>query len=92
MRRDGRRELFGKVISVTMVLNDTGGIILKRLKNIPNYFENILLDEYVVMPNHIHFTVRIVEAIHESPKCELPKRATRELPPLIIGRRIKLNE
>ena len=35
-------------------LNFLGKIIEQTWLNLPDYFENILLDEFVVMPNHFH--------------------------------------
>jgi len=78
-------------------------IIQQHWLEIPKHFKNIELDEYVVMPNHLHGIIVInVGAIHESPanKHAIYKRAIRELPlqedrrqmllPKIIGR-FKMN-
>jgi REP element-mobilizing transposase RayT len=35
-------------------LSPIGAIIERRWKDIPNQYEGVELDEYVVMPNHIH--------------------------------------
>jgi REP element-mobilizing transposase RayT len=37
-----------------MVLNDYGKIAEKYYLEIPNHFPFVLLDEFVIMPNHIH--------------------------------------
>ena len=42
-----------------MVLSETGKIVLKIWNEIPVHFPFILLDEFVIMPNHIHGIVII---------------------------------
>ena len=42
-----------------MVINDCGKIVLENLLKITTRFENVFLDEYVVMPNHIHAIIEI---------------------------------
>lgn len=49
-----RQEYFGEIIDGEMVLNDIGEEIDLEIKNIPIFRKNVILDEYVIMPNHIH--------------------------------------
>lgn len=35
-------------------LSDIGIIIEKAIENIPNIYENVSIDKYIIMPNHIH--------------------------------------
>lgn len=46
--------LFGNVVNQKMVLSDAGLIANKCWQEIPLHYQNVILDEYVVMPNHIH--------------------------------------
>ncbi|MGC9031155.1 MAG: transposase, partial [Desulfomonilaceae bacterium] len=46
--------LFGKINDGKMFLNDIGEIAKQCWLEIPNHFPNISLDEFVIMPNHIH--------------------------------------
>jgi REP element-mobilizing transposase RayT len=46
--------IFGKIIHGEMQLNANGSIADKCWKEIPRHFQNVELDEYVIMPNHIH--------------------------------------
>ena len=48
------RELFGEIVDGKMVLNEYGEIADKYWREIPNHFSDIRLDEYIIMPNHIH--------------------------------------
>jgi REP element-mobilizing transposase RayT len=40
-----------------------GKIIENEIINLPNKYKNIKCDEYVIMPNHIHFIIEIMENI-----------------------------
>ncbi len=49
-----RECLFGKIVNGKMVLNDAGQAADECWRNIPHHFPHAVLDEYVIMPNHIH--------------------------------------
>jgi len=51
---EGRRRLFGTVINGRMALNDAGRAAARCWREIPNHFPNVALDEWVVMPDHVH--------------------------------------
>jgi putative transposase len=57
-----RRCLFGEIVDGGMRLNDVGRIIAEQWDAIPRRFTNVELDEFVVMPNHIHGIFFIVGA------------------------------
>jgi len=50
---DGK-EYFGKIENEKMVLNQYGEIVERLWKEIPNHYDNVEMDEFVIMPNHIH--------------------------------------
>ena len=50
-----------------MVLNDAGRTSATCWLQIPDHFPNVELDEWVVMPNHMHGIVVIVGANNYSP-------------------------
>ena len=52
-------ELFGIVEQDKMILNDTGEIVDTEWNRIPKRYEHVLLDEYQIMPNHMHGIVEI---------------------------------
>lgn len=52
--------LFGEIASDEMVLNNAGIMIEKWWKELKNKFPNIELDEFVVMPNHFHGILQII--------------------------------
>lgn len=49
-----RISYFGECVDEKMHLNNVGEIIDKYWKEIPHHFLNVTLDEFVVMPNHLH--------------------------------------
>ena len=46
--------VFGEIRNDEMVLNNIGKIVQKIWLDIPQHFKNIYLDEFIVMPNHVH--------------------------------------
>ena len=46
--------LFGKIENGRIELNDAGKIALHCWLDIPNHFPNAQLDEFIIMPNHVH--------------------------------------
>ena len=51
--------LFGEVVSGTMVLNDAGNMVDAFMNTLHNKFHHIKIDEYVIMPNHVHGIILI---------------------------------
>jgi REP element-mobilizing transposase RayT len=51
---------FGEIINDKMILNDFGKIIQNVWLELPNHNDNISIDEFVIMPNHIHGIIEIV--------------------------------
>ena len=49
-----REYLFGQIISGKMHMNEFGLIVQQCWDDLPNHYPNLRLDEFVVMPNHIH--------------------------------------
>lgn len=56
-----RKQIFGHVTNTLMIKNAFGDIAHGILTNLPNHFP-IHLDEFIIMPNHIHAIIEIVGA------------------------------
>jgi hypothetical protein len=56
-----RECLFGDAGEGVMVMNEYGKITDECWREIPRHFSNAELDEYVVMPNHLHGIIVIVD-------------------------------
>ena len=54
---------FGEVAGGQMQLNDWGRVVAECWSVIPTHFVHVVLDEWVVMPNHVHGIVVITEAV-----------------------------
>jgi REP element-mobilizing transposase RayT len=50
---------FGDIFNEEMHLNNSGRIAGQFWLEIPKHFPNVVLDEYVIMPNHIHGVIFI---------------------------------
>ena len=54
-----REMLFGKIIKSEMFLNEYGKIVEYTWFDLPNHNGHIELDEFVIMPNHVHGIIEI---------------------------------
>jgi len=52
-----RFKCFGEIKSGKMVFNKLGKIAEKCYLEIPNHFPDVFLDEFVIMPNHVHVII-----------------------------------
>ena len=53
--------LFGEIREETMHLNDAGKMIEKWYWKLFNKYPDIQCDEYIIMPNHIHFIIHKID-------------------------------
>jgi putative transposase len=49
-----RNYLFGEVVDNSMRLNDAGRAVKHCWLEIPKHFPQVILDEFIIMPNHVH--------------------------------------
>ncbi len=73
-----KEHYFGKIMNEKMNLSEIGKIVNCFWNKIPNYFSFVMLDEFVVMPNHIHGII-IIRNNDEMPIVETTNR-------VLIGR------
>jgi REP element-mobilizing transposase RayT len=62
--------LLGEIIDSKMHLNEAGNIVKECWLDIPKHFSNVILHEFIIMPNHIHGIIELVGANQHSPKDE----------------------
>lgn len=65
--------LFGHVAQKEMVLNDAGGMVQDVWNALPARFTHTKLDEIIVMPDHIHGIINIVQP-RKGESCIRPPR------------------
>ncbi|MBI5664236.1 MAG: transposase [Nitrospirae bacterium] len=53
---------FGDIVGREMRLNDAGRMVDITWNDLPTHNDNILLDSFIIMPNHIHGIITIVGA------------------------------
>ncbi len=54
-----REEFFGQIENGEMILSDMGKIVRDELLQTPKIRPNVKLDEWVIMPNHVHAIIEI---------------------------------
>ena len=55
----GRARIFGQIIDAQVKLSPVGLIARSELETLHKHYENVVVDEHVVMPNHIHAIIMI---------------------------------
>ena len=50
----GHVNIFGDIVGGEIKLNELGKIVLQCLYDLPSHYSHVKLDEFIVMPNHIH--------------------------------------
>ena len=61
MVTQNRENLFGDIIDDKVVLSEAGEMVQKTWKILASRFQNIRLDESIIMPNHFHSIIMIIE-------------------------------
>ncbi len=56
-----RIPLFGEIIDGEMRLNAAGQIVQATWDNLPNHYPHIELDAWIIMPNHVHGIIVLVD-------------------------------
>lgn len=59
-----KEEYFGQIRNKTMVLNKIGVTASKFWQEIPDHFTDIEIDNWVIMPNHIHGILKINKPVN----------------------------
>ncbi|MCH7681286.1 transposase [candidate division KSB1 bacterium] len=83
-----REEYFGQINDDEMILSQYGKIAKQSWLEIPEHFEDIRVDEHVIMPNHIHGIVIIEsddEPVGNRHACSLPEERQYQKLPIVIG-------
>ena len=80
----GRACLFGDVAGEEMQLNDAGGMVQQVWQDLPDRYSGINMDEFIIMPNHIHGVINIVQPVGASlvgAQEDQPKAVSGEIQP-----------
>ena len=66
-------KIFGSIVgggaldAPSIQLTPIGKIAERELLNIESHYDNIQIDKFIIMPNHIHLIIRITERINPFP-------------------------
>ena len=59
--------LFGKIIDRQMVTNDAGRMVERTWNELPKFYRGIQIDQFQIMPNHLHGIIIIVGTVGTGP-------------------------
>jgi putative transposase len=77
------KNIFGKVVNGEMILNKYGKIMKDEWLRTKEIRSNVMLDEYIVMPNHFHGIILIIDDVFVG--------ATRRVAPTVKSTTLKSN-
>jgi REP element-mobilizing transposase RayT len=91
----GRQCLFGQIVDGKMRLNEWGAIAERCWMEIPQHYPYVILDAFVIMPNHVHGIIilndngSIVGANNHSPlRNDRPRGTTQTIGSIVRGFKI----
>jgi len=56
-------DVLGQIVDSEIRLNQYGEIVQSCWNELPSHYSNILLDEFVIMPNHVHGIIIIINDV-----------------------------
>ena len=65
--RLAERRLFGEIVNGNMILNEVGRIVAQEWGRIDSIRNNVVLDEFIIMPNHVHSIIFFTDSVGASP-------------------------
>jgi len=77
---DGKQKILGRVVGdaahgvLDMQLSDVGEMVKRYIQNIPQH-NGVILDNFVIMPNHIHLLIRIEGMSKATKNAGVPRAA-----------------
>jgi len=85
----GKLPIFGNIIAKILLLSEIGKIVNKEWQKTATIRRNIELDDYVIMPNHLHGIITIINdkgrgTVHRAPTHEIFGKPTTNSIPTII--------
>ena len=81
----GRQEYFGNISNGIMQLSEIGTVVEEDWRDIPLHFDNVEIDEFVIMPNHIHGIIAINNGKEEQASLFPTLEPQYRLLPIVIG-------
>ena len=63
-----RKHILGNIKNKKMYLSEYGNIVKSEFIKIPEYHKRIILDEWVIMPNHVHCIIQLGNMNYDNKK------------------------
>ncbi len=63
----GRECALGTVVDGNVILSNQGIVVQRSWRDLPQHFHRVVLDGFVIMPNHVHGIIMITEDEHAIP-------------------------
>lgn len=57
-----REHRLGKIENAEMKLNEEGNLVKHWINEIANYFNGVKVDNFIIIPNHIHLIIEIINS------------------------------
>ncbi len=73
-----RSHIFGKIKNGKIQLSKYGEIVEAEFLKIKDYHKRAVVDEYIIMPNHVHCIIRLTDYTDDSQPIEIPPIHTKE--------------
>ena len=54
-----RLQILGKIIEDNIKLIKQGNVVKQNINKLEQIYKNIIIDEYIIMPNHIHILILV---------------------------------
>ncbi|MDD4530246.1 MAG: transposase, partial [Candidatus Gracilibacteria bacterium] len=54
---NNRENVFGEIVNGEIILNDIGQIVEEEILATEKIRKNVIIDEFVIMPNHVHVII-----------------------------------
>ncbi len=82
-----RRCMFGSIIDDKMKLSDAGKMIDRVCQELMQFIPNVIMEPYVIMPNHFHAIILLNMANVGATLCGCPGQTRRSAPTVSINNR-----
>ncbi len=56
---ENRMQILGGIENGKMILSNAGNVVSAYLLELPTYHKRVILDEWVIMPNHFHCIITL---------------------------------
>lgn len=76
------------IVSAGMVINDVGHTVENAILDIPEHYPGTAIDQYIVMPNHVHMILRIPAHLEKPPSVSRIVQQFKRAVSIKLGKRI----